>query len=605
MNEVISTAGTPECARDSTESNPRSYSTRNGLLCALILAGCVLATDPVANMPFSDGFSYAKTALDFARTGHIVYNGWATAMLGWLIFWGAFFIKLFGFSFTVMRLSMLPIDMATAFLLHQILRRFGINSSNAVFGTLAITLSPIFLPSATSFMTDVPGLLVILICMYMCQRAVATPSDKVALLWLSFAMGINVAGGTVRQIAWLGALVMVPATAWFLRERRGMKIAGIVLWLLSLAGVLACLHWFNNQPYSVPEHIIWAPLTLMTLPHLAAEIVKTFACLLLVILPVTVAWLPAARRWNRAAWMRFAAFMVVLVALWILAYSRGRIETWIMPWLMFLLAEQSSLMPGMFGTHNAIILWIRLAVSLFVLASAFIMAEQLVSRRHDKLLNFGKAAISWKGMAWILVPFSLSYFLLLLPRGAFDQIQDRYLVGLTPAAVVFLLRLYQDRIKSTLPAISLITLAVFALYSIAGTHDFFSESRAQVSAIQMVEASGVPRRSIQAAFPSDGWVQIENGGHINEYRIQVPAGTYDPSPPPWKMLPDGCRDGFTKFAPVIRPRYFILFPWFKNPPDPPRPWCFTPASYPPTHYTTWLPPFHRTLYVQQLAHGSK
>ena len=72
-------------------------------------------------MPFSDEFSYDKTALEFARTGHILYNGWATAMLGWLIPWGALFIKVFGFSFTGMRLSMLPIDAATVYLFHQIL----------------------------------------------------------------------------------------------------------------------------------------------------------------------------------------------------------------------------------------------------------------------------------------------------------------------------------------------------------------------------------------------------------------------------------------------------------------------------------------------------
>ncbi len=178
---------------------------------------------PVAAMPFGDDFSYTKTALEFARTGHFVYNGWATAMLGWLIPWGALFIKLFGFSFTAVRLSMLPIAMATVYLFHDILRRFGINPANAVLGTLTMALSPLFLPLASTYMTDVPGLFVIVVCIYMCQRAVAAKSNKAALYWLVFATLVNIAGGTVRQIAWLGALVMVPSTAWFLRERRGMK----------------------------------------------------------------------------------------------------------------------------------------------------------------------------------------------------------------------------------------------------------------------------------------------------------------------------------------------------------------------------------------------
>lgn len=583
----------------SNEKNALSNSTRNGLLCALVVAGCVLIANPSANMPFSDGFSYDKTALDFARTGHILYNGWATAMLGWLIPWGAIFIKIFGFSFTGMRLSMLPIDIATVYLFHQIVRRFGITPHNALFATLALALSPIFLPSAASFMTDIPGLLVIFVCVYMCQRAVAARTDRTALYWLVAATLVNLAGGTVRQIAWLGALIMIPSTAWFLRQRQGMKLAGALLWGFSLLSVLGCLHWFNQQPYSVPEHILWGPVRLGMLAHLGAQLVKTLFCLLLILFPVTVAWLPTTRRMDRNAWLRLGGILLLFISLMALAYRMGRIDTWVMPWLMFLLAEQSSLVPGMFGTPAAMTLWVRLAISLVVIASGWIMAEQLVSRNHNKPRNFSRSAIAWSEPVWILSPFSLSYLLLLMPRGAFDQIQDRYLLGLTPVAIIFLLRLYQKRVRLKLPVISLVAVALFAAYSVAGTHDFFAESRAQVRAIHMVESSGVPRQSIQAGFPSDGWLQIQNGGHINEPRILVPAGAYRRNLPDTKV-PKGCRDGFTNFAPIIVPKYFVLFPWFKNPLDPPPAWCFVAANYPPVHYTTWLPPFRAVLYVEKL-----
>ena len=576
---------------------------RNGLFCALAVSACVLVAHPVARMAFSDEFSYDKTALEFARTGHMVYNGWATAMLGWLIPWGALFIKVFGFSFTVMRFSMLPIAFATVFLFHQILGRFGIRPVNAIFGTLALSLSPVFLPSAASYMTDVPGLLVIFLCVYMCQSALRAQTDRATVLWLLAATGINLVGGTVRQIAWLGALVMVPATAWLLRRRRGVWFAGILSLPFSVAFVLVCLHWFNSQPYSVPEHIIWAPLRWALIPHLGAQLVKTLLCLFLVLLPVTVAWLPTAKSLDRRAWQRVAAILAVAGALWGLAFAHSRIDTWIMPWLMFLLSEQSSLLPGMFGTPAALTLWIRLAISFFVLGCALIAAEQVFRQISRRKPSSTPGSASWQAALWILGPFSLSYFLLLIPRGAFDQIQDRYLVGLTPVAIVFLLKLYQDRTQSRLPAISIVMLAGYAIYSVAGTHDFFAESRAQVRAVQMVERSGVPRTSIQTGFPDDGWVQIQNGGHINEPRLLNPPGAYNPDPP--DLIPDKCRNGFTKFAPVITPRYFILFPWFKNPMDPPPPWCFTDTKYPTIHYTTWLPPFHATIVVQQLANQAR
>lgn len=605
--EDRSTASTSDwLAPNSSGENSRSR--RNALVCVLTVMVCALLTHPVANMPFSDEFSYDKTALEFARTGHILYNGWATAMLGWLIPWGALFVRVFGFSFTGMRLSMLPIDAATVYMFHQILRRFGINSGNAIFGTLAFALSPIFMPSAVSFMTDIPGILVIFVCLYMCQQAVKVASDKVALIWLASAVFLNVAAGTVRQIAWLGALVMVPSTAWLLRQRRGMKAAGVVLWGLTCIAVPILLHWFSSQPYSVPEHVIWARITWMTFPHLAAQLVKMALCLLLLILPLSVAWLPSARELSRAARLRIGGILTLFVAFELLANALGRMDTWLMPWLMYLLPEQSSLRPGMFGTPPGAVLWMRFAISFFVVAVTMIAFERELERKPPRSANGAKLLIaaspgtSWHEVAWILGPFSLSYVLLLMPRGAFDLIQDRYMVGLVPSILVVVLKLYQDRIGPRLPAVSIAMLVLFAAYSVAGTHDFYAECRAQVRAIQTVEDSGVPRKAIQAGFASDGWIQIEDGGHINEPRIKVPSGAYNPKS--FSKVPEGCRDGFTNFAPVIDPKYFILFPWFKNPSDPPPSWCFVRASFPPIDYTTWLPPFHESLYVKQLAHGA-
>jgi hypothetical protein len=585
-----------------------SHSHRNALFCVLVVTACALLTSPVANMPFSDEFSYDKTALEFARTGHILYNGWATAMLGWLIPWGALFVKIFGFSFTGMRLSMLPIDAATVYLFHQILRRFGINPGNAIFATLAFALSPIFVPSAVSFMTDVPGMFIIFVCLYMCQEAVKTASDRAALMWLASAAVFNIAAGTVRQIAWLGALAMVPSTVWLLRQRRGIKTAGVVLWGLSFIAVLIFLHWFNSQPYSVPEHIIWAQINWMTFPHLAAQLVKMVLCLLLILLPLSVAWLPSARELGRSAWLRIGGVLAVFVAFELLANALGRMDTWLMPWLMYLLPEQSSLRPGMFGTPPESTLWIRFVISFFVIAAATIALEQELERKPSGPTQPSEPVIasspgtSWHEIVWILGPFSLSYVLLLMPRGAFDLIQDRYIVGLVPSLLIVLLKLYQERIGPRLPAVSVVMLVLFAAYSVAGTHDYYAESRAQVRAIQMVEDSGVPRKSIQAGFPSDGWIQIENGGYINEARIKVPAGAYNPAH--FSKIPDGCRDGFTDFAPVIDPHYFILFPWFKNPSVPPPSWCFVRANFPPIHYMTWLPPFHESMYVKKLAHDT-
>ncbi|HET9099574.1 MAG TPA: hypothetical protein VFN62_04225, partial [Acidobacteriaceae bacterium] len=329
--------------------------------------------------------------------------------------------------------------------------------------------------------------------------------------------------------------------------------------------------------------------------------------LLLMILPLSLAWLPTARELSHSAWLRIGGVLGLFVAFELLANALGRMDTWLMPWLMYLLPEQSALPPGLFGTPYGA-LWIRFAISFFVMAAAIIALERELERQPSVPSNQSdpvppsRPGTSWHDVAWLLGPFSLSYVLLLMPRGAFDLIQDRYMVGLVPCILVGLLKFYQERIGPRLPAVSIIMLVLFAAYSVAGTHDFYAKCRAEVRAIQIVENSGVPRKSIQAGFASDGWIQIENGGHINEPRIKVPVGAYNPRP--FSGIPDKCRDGFTNFAPAIVPKYFILFPWFKNPSDPPPSWCFVRANFPPVRYTTWLPPFHESMYVKKLAHAT-
>src|SRR5882757_1510423 len=363
----------------------QSHSNRNGLICALLVAASVLATYPVAEMGFQDDWSYIRTALEFARTGHFVYNGWATAMLGWIIPWSALFIKAFGFSFTIVRLSMLPVTMACIYLFHANLVRFGIRSRNAVLGALTLGLSPIFLPMAASYMTDVAGIFVIVLCLYLCQRAVAAHSDRAAVLWLCCAAATNVAGGTVRQISWLGALVMVPSTAWLLRRRHGVVAAGISLWVMSILGVLACLHWWNLQPYSVPEHILHGPVTAHMVHHFVGILIKSLLCLLLLLYPILVAWLPAARRLNRTAAIRVgSAILLLVVFFWKLKTP----DDWLAPWLTHLiqsLMRKSGEFPGV--TQTPWSLPVRAAISVLVVASALLVGEALLPLLRSKSDN--------------------------------------------------------------------------------------------------------------------------------------------------------------------------------------------------------------------------
>lgn len=565
----------------------RDHTIRNGLFCALIFAAGFWISWPVAQMGFVDDWSYIKSAQVFAQTGHLVFNGWATAMLGWQVLWGALFIRLFGFSFMTVKLSTLPLAMASVFLFYVIQVRFRIQPRNAAIGALALGLSPLFLPLAASFMSDIPGLFVILLCLYCCQRAVAARSSAAAIAWLSLAAASNLAGGTARQIAWLGALVMVPATAWLLRKRQGVLLAGSLLWAGAIAGVLYCMHWFALQPGSVPESFFAAPLE--NLPHPVFTALLYIAgdslCLLLVVFPVMAAWLPRIRATRGASLLASAAVLLLFLLLQI-------VGNWTLPWIPHLLVSEFSVANvAQMSPYRGPFIFPESACLLFslLIAAAFLVAAASARawlRANPPSLTF----IGSRPAFWLLVPFSLGYCGLLLQH-AFQQGGDfdRYLLGLLPFAIIVLIRLYELHIGAPLPALSQATVALYALLAIAGTHDWFAWQRARLAAIAEIRSAGIPRTQIQGGFEYDGWTQIETDGYIQAPGI-IPASGAAPPDPRLARLAPACRLDTARLTPAVRPRFTVAFP---------RRDCLSPSEFPPVHYRTWLPPFRRAIQIQQ------
>src|SRR5277367_5634333 len=112
----------------------------------LTLLLCVLATRPFVSMGMADDWSYTWTARVLAETGHLIYNGWGVMPLGWLAYLGALFIKIFGFSFTTARSSVLVLSLLCAALMQRVFVRSGASESTATIATLTLVLSPLFLP---------------------------------------------------------------------------------------------------------------------------------------------------------------------------------------------------------------------------------------------------------------------------------------------------------------------------------------------------------------------------------------------------------------------------------------------------------------------------
>ena len=107
----------------------------HALACSLAVLLCELIARPYTTMGVCDDGPYILMARTLATTGHIVYNGWAAPMLGWQLYLAAAFIKLFGFSFTAVRMGTIFIAMLMAFVLQRTLVAASISDRNATLAT--------------------------------------------------------------------------------------------------------------------------------------------------------------------------------------------------------------------------------------------------------------------------------------------------------------------------------------------------------------------------------------------------------------------------------------------------------------------------------------
>jgi hypothetical protein len=559
------------------------------ILCALAVPFCALLIHPYAETGIYDDWSYIKTTQILAQTGHVVYNGWATAILGWQLYLGALFVKLFGFSFTAVRLSTTVVAIATTWLLQRTLVRAGVCQWNATLATLTFIFQPLYLPFAFTFMTDVFGLFCIVLCLYMCLRALQADTPASAIAWISFAALSNAVGGTARQIAWLGVLVMVPSTLWLLRRKPHVLLIGGLSCLVGMAVVFGTMHWFNQQPYSIHESLIPYSLDLHALVNVVTRDIRAALQLQSLILPVLLMFLAPLLKPNRRMAILFIAGILFFALTGLVLFHHHTLNHYIAPFVL-----GGSTVPGMIednsiiGAHPLILPFgfrvLQTVATIVAVVSLFTVL--FGSGPRPSSLPGRVASVSWHDLGVVLVPFSAAYIFMLMPRAATLSVFDRYLLPLMVVFLLVLARYYQETVRPRLPVLSAVFIGIIACFTAAGTHDVFAMYRGYLAAFQEVRSSGVPATAIDGGWEIDGWTELQTVGHMNDPRLRIPRGAYVYQAA--TVYPAGCNGYSLGAVLAVKPIYALSW-------DPVQ--CNGQADFPPVVYRTWLAPHTRTIYI--------
>ena len=569
------------------------------IFCALAVLVCELISRPFANMGICDDGPYILVTQNLANTGHIVYNGWSAAMLVWQLYLGAAFIKLFGFSFTTVRMSTLLVAMALAFFLQRIMVRSGITERNATIGTLALVLSPLYLLLSATFMSDIHGLFAIVLCLYGCLRALQSSTSRAIIGWLCFAVATNAICGTSRQLAWLGILVMVPSTLWLLRGQRRVLLAGAAATASGVLFILGCMLWLKRQPYTTPETF---QVSSVPVAYLVKQFIYFFLDIPFLLLPIVVLFFPQI--WKSRPRVIALLCALLLGYLFLATYPshlRGSFRSLLEPTIGDWVNAYGGYELSARGTPPLLLHgWVRALLTLATFSSLLGLISSLIrSRGMSSVKSSPSSGLSWKELGVLLAPFTIAYTLLLLYRAVTianagtPVVLDRYSLGLLVVALVLLVRYYQEKIRLQLSLASVLPVAMTAIFSVAITHNMFAFYRARVAIAAELRAAGVPDTAVDNGWEYNIGVELHYADHINNPGIVLPVHAYLPTLPP----PAGiCQPFWYDFTPHIHARYGI-----STEPDA----CYGPAPFAPVHYSHWLISVPSALYAVDYTAPSK
>ena len=570
-------------------------------LCALSVLICELISNPYTAMGICDDGPYILVAKNLAATGHIHYNGWAAAMLCWQLYLGAALIKVFGFSFTTVRVSTMVVSVVSAFLLQRILVRCGISERNAVIGTLALVLSPLYLLLSVTFMSDIHGLFGIIICLYACLRALQASNDRASIGWLCFAVAANVAVGTSRQVAWLGVLVMIPSTIWLLRAHRRVLFAGAAATIAGFLAIGACLIWLRHQPYTTPgtygiSHVPWL--------YIMARFIRFFLEFPFLLLPVSALFFLAIRKCRPRIIVTVVGLLGTFsfLALY-LGHPRGHLSSLLEPTLgspgwdfITIYGAYESLSQG--TPHVFLPLWIQGLLTVVSFGGVIGLILSFFATRSHQQVAPATVRTSWRQLGILLGPFAVAYTFLLIYRAvavANDHtggLFDRYSLILLLVALICMVRQLQDRVESRFPLWSFVFIAIMAAYGVAMTHNIFALCRARVAMAAELRAAHVPDTSVDNGWEYNLGVELRYTPYINNPSIASAANPFTPAAP----APAGtCTMGNREDTPHVHPIYGVSF-------EPGI--CAGAAPFAPIHYTQWLASEPGTLYVVRYTDSS-
>lgn len=188
--------------------------------------------------PLNDDWAYSLSVRHLLDTNKIILTDWATPTQIAHILWGGLFTKIFGFGFSVLRISTIVLSMTTLVFFYLLVKEFEIENKIAALATLVLAFSPLYILLSNTFMTDIPYLFWTTLSIYFGVRYLKNDSSKYLYLSSLFAT----VSYLTRQP---GIFIPVALTLIMMGGKKLNLKTFLKIWLLPVSAVVLHLYWFN------------------------------------------------------------------------------------------------------------------------------------------------------------------------------------------------------------------------------------------------------------------------------------------------------------------------------------------------------------------------
>lgn len=473
---------------------------------AVIYLLMVVVVSPYGEFPLNDDWSYSQSVNNFLN-GNFNLSHWTAASAVFHIFWGYLFSLLFGFSFTVLRISTIVMSFFGALGLYLLLSLVLEEKIYSLLGTLVLVFNPLYIYLTYSFMTDVTFITTVIwssyfYCCYFNSKnrvhiwlgslfaafAILTRQFGIFLPFSFFTVFLIKKGLRSNLNLFLPS-VLVPLLSFLLYQ----------VWVGFIHGPTfayqACFDYTFNFIFRSNDFI----------PEVAERLLGSVIYFGFFTIPLTIGILSVGNEFLKLIWKRKYLMIISVLTFTVFVYWQWVTDANIMPYFANVLTEAGFFPHPLYG-HRPPVFYNPYRIKLFWTAlsivSSCILVSFLLPYLFKKISQYVTASVSVKDVFLIVV-----FLLLFIANTLYSHFYDRYLVQLLPFVLLFII----SRVKKMRVPFVIIILALLicAPLGIIFEYDYVEWNKARWDLGRSLLQQGVAAKNIDGGFEWNCWYNFE------------------------------------------------------------------------------------------------